>query len=134
LVLEFRDQGDHRFQIRVGKNRLTGTIDPDRTFEVVDTDLAGLDIMEVDNPEDDKVREMAEDMAAFILASGDPVSTKQLRVAAGGRKETQTRAMDVLRVENPRRVVDGWEVIQTDSGRQRAKAWRPAPPELEETS
>jgi hypothetical protein len=132
-VLEFRDQGPHRFQIRHGKNRLTGTIEPDRDFEVVDTDDDLLDIVEVENPEDDKVREIAKDMAAFILASDDPVSTKQLRVAAGGRKETQSRAMDLLRTENPRRVVDGWEVIQTDSGRQRAKAWRPAPRELEES-
>jgi hypothetical protein len=132
-VLEFRDLGDHRFMIRQGKNRLTGTIEPDRTFEVTDTDDDGLDIVEVEKPEDDKVREMAEDMAAYILASGDPISTKQLRVAAGGGKQTQTRAMELLRTENPRRVVDAWEVIQTDGGRQRLKAWRPAPPELEGT-
>jgi hypothetical protein len=133
FVLEFRDQGDHRFLVRHGKNRITGSNEPDRTFEVVDTDDGMLALAEVESPEDEKVRGMAEDMAAFILTSEEPVGTNRLRAAAGGGKETQTRAMELLRREQPRRVMDRWEVLQTDSGRQRSKVWRPAPLELEGT-
>jgi hypothetical protein len=133
LVLEFRDLGDHRFLIRQGKNRLTGTIEPDRTFEVIDTDENGLDIVEIANPEDVLVQQMAEDMAAFILAAEEPVGTNRLRKAAGGGKETQTRAMERLRTETPRRVVNVTGYVETEGkGRRRAKVWQPAPPEIEE--
>lgn len=129
LVLEFRDLGEHRFLVRQGKNRLTGTIEPDRTLEVVDTDDDLLDIVETENPGDAKIRETAEAMVEFIQAAEHAPSTEALRQAMKGiaGKEIQTAAMNLLRLENPRRVVDIWGHIDTEKGRRRAKVWIPAP-------
>jgi hypothetical protein len=45
-------------------------------------------------------------------------------------KDTQTAAMEALRLESPPRVVNTWGYIDTPKGRRRAKVWEPAPPKL----
>jgi hypothetical protein len=132
FFLEFRSEDRRRFLIHHGKNRVTGINEPDRTFEVVDTEDDLLGIVQVENAEDERVRETAEAMVEFILAADQPPSTNELRAAMRGvvGKDSQTSAMEVLRLENPRRVVDVWGKVDSPKGWRRAKVWKPAPPEM----
>jgi AAA domain len=132
LFLEFKDEGNHRFLIRHGKDRIGGTREPDRTFEVIDTEDDLLDIVQVEGAEGEKLREVAEAMVTYITAAATPPSTNEVRAAMKGMagKEIQTQAMSLLRSENPPRVRDGWGSVDTDKGRRRAKVWTLAPPEL----
>ena len=95
---------------------------------MVDTDDDGLDLVEVETSADQKAAVLAEQMVD-IIGGAAPLGTKKLREAAKNQHqagvETQTAAMALLEAEDPPRVTVGWEVIDTESGRQRAKVWRP---------
>jgi hypothetical protein len=103
---------------------------PPVLLRIVDTD-DGLDIETVGDADDVKVSTMAAAMVEVIYAE-DAIPTNALRerTKAFGGKELQTEAMRLLELENPARVKVAWDVVDTGRGRQRAKVWRPASPEL----
>jgi hypothetical protein len=132
LVLEFRVEGGHRFRIVHAKDRVRGVLEPDRTFEIVDTENDMLEILQVEGAAEEKVRQVAEAMAEYIIAAPHPPSTNELRAAMKGigGKEMQSLAMALLRTESPLRVIDTWGQVDTPKGARRAKVWIPAPPEM----
>jgi len=125
VVLEFRATGSAEFTIDHAKNRMGGHKEPPRSFRVVDTDDDGLDVVAVERAADRAVAELADRMVTAIESAG-VLSTKALRQAVGGGRELADDAIRLLEGEDPPRVRVGWEALDTDHGRQRAKAWRPA--------
>lgn len=126
IVLEFRPGGLGEFTIEHAKNRPGGVKEPPRTFRVVDAEDGGLELEQTIGIEEAKVAELAEVIVSAVDSAGY-LNTRALRAALVGRGgvETQNAAMKLLLAEDPPRVTVGWEQVETDRGRQRAKVWRP---------
>jgi hypothetical protein len=129
VVLVFEPRGEHEFVLECPK--LRGAAEPPAVLlRIVDTD-DGLDIDTVGDADDVKVSTVAAAMVDVIYAEGAlPTNDLRKRTSAFGGKEVQTEAMRLLKFENPARVKVAWDVVDTGRGRQRAKVWRPAEPEL----
>jgi AAA domain len=131
VVLEFKPDGEHSFAIKHGKNRPGGgRREPERTIEVVDSDDGRLKLVATEGPAERAARELAETMVGVICGAAQPLSTKQLRTVAGGTREVQDDAIELLKTEDPRRVDVKDETIETDGGPQRGKWWRPVQEKL----
>ncbi len=128
FVLEFRAGNPNEFTIDHGKARGAKGKESPRTFRVIDTDDDGLDVIEVEGSDDVKVAALADQLVDVIREAGE-IGTTKLREAASALKAGttfQTDAMTLLEAEDPPRVSVAWGVIETESGRQRAKVWRPS--------
>jgi hypothetical protein len=124
VVLEFIPEGRGAFRIEHPKNRMGGRKQPPRSFRVTDTDDEAIEVIEVDAPGDAKVVELAERMVELVSTAGS-LTTRKLRDAVGGGRELQDAAFERIAAEDPPRIRSVSETVTTDSGRQRAKVWRP---------
>ncbi len=128
FLLEFRAGNPHEFTIDHGKARGAKGKESSRTFRVIDTDDDGLDVIEVEGSDDLKVAALADSLVDYIRESGE-IGTNKLREAAKALKagtNLQTDALALLEAEDPPRVTAAWGMIETETGRQRAKVWRPS--------
>lgn len=124
-TLEFKVEGQGQFSIVHGKARIGGVQLPTATFKVVDTEDGGLDVIEITTPWATRVEELAATLVEAIEAAGH-LTVRGVREAAKGLggKDLVRDAMTLLEGEDPPRVTVGWETVQTEKGRQRAKVWR----------
>lgn len=113
------------FRVEHGKNRMGGKKEPPRIFTVIDTDDGGLDIQEMEHSPSAKAEEMAEAMV-MAIESAEELGTNALRAAVKGGKALQAEAMELLRNEDPLRVIEVDGYVETKGGRQRGKVWRVA--------
>jgi len=132
VTLTFKSAGDDRFTIVYGKSRIGGLHHPECSFKVEDTDDGRIEIAETGSPEECAVEHLAElAVKAVLTAPRGYLTTTELRIAIGGRKERQTAAFAFL--ETDARVHAGVEKVQTRDGKSRdSKVWRPAGGVLEE--
>ena len=126
VVLEFKSAGEDLFTIVYGKSRIGGVHHPECSFKVEDTDDGMVVISEAGSPEEIAVERLAETATQAILtAPKGYLTTSELRVLVGGRKERQTAAFALLGADARVRV--GVEKVQTKDGKSRdSKVWRPA--------
>jgi AAA domain len=128
-LLQFKAVGPSEFLITHGKNRLGGEKEPPRQYRVVDDeDDETMALVQVETTRDTKVREVADAMVEFILATDGPVTTKAVRDAMAGYGGTELRseALAFLEREDPPRVLNGRRQVVARDGKERpAKAWWP---------
>ena len=127
VVLNFEAKNRGEFTIKVGKMR-AASVPGEAVVNVLDAADGGLELQMVADMMPLKVQEAAALMVEAIAASGQ-LTTRQLREAVTGKAgaETQTKAIDLLKAEDPPRVTVAQGVVDTPgSGRQAAKIWRPA--------
>jgi hypothetical protein len=126
FLLEFRTVGDDAFQVTRAKKRGTHGNEA-RRYTVIDGADDTLDLSESEVT-DEKAADLADGLVEVIHARY-PISTGQLRDAAADEFNAGTtvigEALRLLKEERPPRVVCADEVIETEGGRQSAKAWRP---------
>jgi len=127
VVLEFEIASrPHEFVVNHVKSRFGPKVEP-RQYRVEDTDDDGLELIQVQTDRTARVAEMADKMVEAIHAATlGFLTTNALREAVEGNKDIQTSAMRLLEQEDPPRVRAGKERVDTGSGMQTAKVWRPA--------
>ncbi len=126
VALEFKTAGEDLFTIVYAKSRIGGIRRPEQTFKVEDTDDDRIEIVATGSPDAHAAEQLAEMAAQAILtAPRGYLTTSELRMLIGGRKERQSAAFGLLGDDS--RVRMGVEKVQTKDGKYRdSKVWRPA--------